>query len=102
MKSDSAIDPRLRVLFLVAAAVGIFLLPRIWMAATAAGVLSLAWLLVGLPPKRLVRQFYKLMPFGLFIDRVVCAHERGREPSTAGCHWHRHRRSTSAARRSAC
>ena len=67
MKADSAIDPRLRVLFLVAAAVGIFLLPRVWMAATAAGVLAVAWLVVGLPPKRLLRQIYKLVPFTVFI-----------------------------------
>src|SRR5437868_14298786 len=72
MKADSppsptSIDPRLRVLFLIAAAVGIFVLPRIWMAAAAAGLLSVAWLAVGLPPKRLVRQYYKLIPFGLFI-----------------------------------
>jgi len=26
----SSVDPRLRVLFLIAAAVGIFVLPRIW------------------------------------------------------------------------
>src|SRR3954451_1181448 len=66
-ESSPSIDPRLRVLFLVASAVGIFLLPRIWMAATAAGVLSIAWLLVGLPPKRLLRQYYKLIPFAVFI-----------------------------------
>ena len=44
MKADSAIDPRLRVLFLIASAVGIFLMPRLWMAATAAAVLAVAWL----------------------------------------------------------
>src|SRR5690348_6862827 len=63
----STVDPRLRVLFLVGAAVGIFVLPRLWMAATAAALLAVAWLAVGLPPRRLVRQVYKLIPFGLFI-----------------------------------
>src|SRR5213595_3542455 len=67
MKSASSIDPRLRVLFLVGTAVAIFMLPRVWMAATAAGVLAALWLLVGLPPARLGRQLYKLIPFGVFI-----------------------------------
>ncbi len=67
MNTDSAIDPRLRVLFLVGAAIGIFFMPRIWMVATAAGVLAVVWLAVGLPPRRLLRQVYKLVPFALFI-----------------------------------
>src|SRR5438132_10082926 len=67
MKSASSIDPRLRVLFLVGTAVGIFLLPRVWMAATAAGILAVLWIACGLPPKRLARQVYKLIPFTLFI-----------------------------------
>src|ERR1700745_3172628 len=67
MKLQSSIDPRLRVAFLIASAVGIFLLPRIWVAAAAAGALSIAWLVVGLPPRRLVRQYYKLIPFTVFI-----------------------------------
>lgn len=67
MPSNRTIDPRLRVLFLVSAAVGIFLLPRVWMAATAATLLALLWVLVGLPPSRLWRQIYKLLPFSLLI-----------------------------------
>ncbi len=67
MKSEWTIDPRLRVLFLVGAAVAIFLLPRVWMAGAAAGALAAAWLAVGLPPRRLARQVYKLVPFALFI-----------------------------------
>src|SRR5207245_966119 len=57
----------LRVLFLVGAAVGIFMLPRVWMAAMAAAVLAVLWIAVGLPPRRLARQVYKLIPFTLFI-----------------------------------
>ena len=81
------------MLFLIAAAVGIFLIPRVWMAGVAAGVLAIAWLLVGLPPKRLVRQIYKLIPFTIFIvgsyaltkedgavDRWVHWHGLGGEP----------------------
>ena len=87
MKADSNVDPRLRVLFLIAAAVGIFLLPRLWMAATAAGVLSAAWLAVGLPPKRLLRQYYKLVPFGLFI---VGSYALTKEDAAVDrwVHWH--------------
>src|SRR5437667_442429 len=57
MKSASSIDPRLRVLFLVGAAVGIFMLPRVWMAAMAAAVLAVLWIAVGLPPARLLRRW---------------------------------------------
>jgi hypothetical protein len=37
------------------------------MAATAAATLAVLWLVVGLPARKLVRQIYKLLPFGLFI-----------------------------------
>ncbi|MGZ3438530.1 MAG: CbiQ family ECF transporter T component, partial [Polyangia bacterium] len=87
MTSQRSIDPRVRVLFLIASAIGIFVLPRVWMAATAAGVLSIAWLAVGLPPRRLVRQYYKLIPFGLFI---VGSYALTRESETVDrwVHWH--------------
>jgi energy-coupling factor transporter transmembrane protein EcfT len=61
------LDPRLRVLYLVAAAVGVFFLHRLWEVAALVVVQGALWLGVGLGAKRLVRQVSKLWGFALFI-----------------------------------
>jgi len=61
------IDPRLRVLYLVALAVGVFFLRSIPAVLGVALVQAASWLLVGLPARRLGRQVVKLWGFTLFI-----------------------------------
>ncbi len=61
------LDPRLRVLFLLAVAVGVFFLHVVWQAAAACGALAVLWLVVKLPPRRLLRQVLKLWGFALFV-----------------------------------
>ena len=62
-----SLDPRLRVLYLAAIAVGIFflrgLVPITIVLAAQAGL----WFVVGLPPRRLLRQVMKLWGFAAFI-----------------------------------
>ncbi|HWL84570.1 MAG TPA: CbiQ family ECF transporter T component, partial [Polyangiaceae bacterium] len=62
-----ALDPRLRVLYLAVLALGAFAVRGLgWLALVAASQ-AIAWLIVGLPPRRLVRQVSKLWGFALFI-----------------------------------
>src|SRR5437764_1473388 len=61
------VDPRLRLLYLLGVAVGVFLLPRSWALAGAVAVQAVLWFVVGLPPRQLLRQFKKLWLFSLFI-----------------------------------
>jgi Cobalt transport protein len=61
------IDPRWRVLFVLAVAVGIFFLKQPWQVAIVLVVLALLWLVVGLGARALVRQVAKLWVFALFI-----------------------------------
>jgi hypothetical protein len=62
----AAIDPRLRVLYLLAVAVGVFFLPGGWVAGALALHVAL-WFVVRLPPRRLLRQIVKLWGFAAFI-----------------------------------
>jgi hypothetical protein len=61
------IDPRLRVAYLVAIAVGVFLLRRLGPLAALFGVQCVLWLVVGLPASKLARQMGKLWGFAAFI-----------------------------------
>lgn len=63
----SSVDPRLRVAFLLGCGLGVFALPRGLPVAVAVVTLAVSWLIVGLPPRRLVRQFTKLWLFALFV-----------------------------------
>ncbi len=67
MPSETRIDPRLRVLYLAALAVGVFLVKPLWALSALALSQALAWLLVGIPARRLLRQVTKLWGFALFI-----------------------------------
>src|SRR5262249_6723898 len=62
-----SVDPRLRVLYVLGVAVGVFLV-RAPAALAALLALQVAlWLAAGLPPRRLVRQITKLWGFTLFV-----------------------------------
>jgi hypothetical protein len=63
-----SIDPRLRVVYLAAVAVGVFFLKRPWQSELLVAVQALLWLAVGLGPRRLLRQVIKLWGFALFIS----------------------------------
>lgn len=63
----TTLDPRWRVLYLAAVAVGVFFLRKPWMSAVLVGAECVLWLLVGLGARRLVRQITKLWGFALFI-----------------------------------
>ena len=67
MTAESDVDPRLRVLFLVGTAVGIFFLPRLWMVGAALGAMIVLALAVGIPPKRVLRQIWKLWGLTAFL-----------------------------------
>ncbi|MBM4279368.1 MAG: hypothetical protein FJ137_00935, partial [Deltaproteobacteria bacterium] len=56
-----------RVAFLLVVAVGVFVLPRWWHCGGVALGLAVLWGIVGLPPRRLVRQVTKLWGLALFI-----------------------------------
>jgi hypothetical protein len=58
---------RLRVLYLLAVAVGVFLLPEAWQVAAVCLLQVALWFLVGLPPRRLLRQILKLWVFATLI-----------------------------------
>ena len=61
------VDPRARVVYLVAIAIGVFLVRAPLLVAALAASQALAWLAVGLGWRRLARQFKKLLGFALFI-----------------------------------
>src|SRR5260221_13137780 len=62
-----SVDPRLRVLYLGAVAVGAFALKDWRMSAGLLGAHAIAWLLLGLGPRALARQIWKLWGFSLLI-----------------------------------
>src|SRR5690242_17863154 len=62
-----SLDPRLRVLYLVGVAVGIFFLRSLGEVAIVLGVQAVLWFVVRLPPKKLIRNVLKLWGFVAFI-----------------------------------
>ncbi len=60
-------DARLRVLYLLTVAVGVFFLPSAGWVAAVLALQVILWLVVGLPPRRLLRQVGKLWLFSLVI-----------------------------------
>ena len=66
-------DPRLRVLYLVGVAIGVFFLRQPWQLGALAASQAILWLILGLPPRRLVRQVTKLWGFAAFIVTVCRA-----------------------------
>jgi hypothetical protein len=62
-----SLDPRLRVLYLAAVAIGIFFLRKPWQVGALLGAHAVVWLAVRLGAARLVRQVTKLWGFALFI-----------------------------------
>src|SRR5438094_518819 len=67
MATGDRIDPRWRVLYLVAVALGVFFLRAPWQVAALGGVQAVLWLAVGLGARRLGRQIVKLWGFALFV-----------------------------------
>src|SRR4051794_6047157 len=67
MPIESRVDPRLRVFYLAAIAVGVFFFHQLWQVAIVGGIQVVLWLALGLGPKRLLRQVSKLWGFALFI-----------------------------------
>jgi hypothetical protein len=61
------VDARLRVLYLIGVAVGIFFLRPLWQVAIVLGVQCVLWFVVGLPARGLLRQIVKLWGFALFL-----------------------------------
>jgi hypothetical protein len=67
MSAGPDLDPRLRVLYLLGIAVGVFVLSAWWQLAAVLGLQLVLWFAVGLPLRRLGRQLFKLSVFALFI-----------------------------------
>lgn len=61
------LDPRLRVLYLLALAVGVFLLREPWQLGVVFGAQLVLWFVARLPARQLVRQLSKLWLLALFI-----------------------------------
>lgn len=61
------VDARLRVLYLLGVALGIFFLRPLWQVAIVLGVQCVLWFVVGLPARGLLRQILKLWGFALFL-----------------------------------
>jgi hypothetical protein len=61
------VGPRLRVVYLLAVAVGLFFLHRPLWVGLAVVSQAVAWLAVGLPPRRLARQVFKFWGFALLV-----------------------------------
>ena len=82
------VDPRLRVLYVIAVAVGIFLVKPLWGVAALLGAQCVLWLVVGLPPRRLARQIFKLWGFALLLvaSYLLTGSDDG-EP-VKWIHWH--------------
>lgn len=66
-QARASVGPRVRVLYLLAVAVGVFLLVSPWAVAAVLVLQLVAWPAVGLPLRRLGRQVFKLWTFTLFI-----------------------------------
>jgi hypothetical protein len=67
MSTGSRVDPRVRVLYLLSVAVGLFAFHRLDVVASVAAAQAALWLIVGLGARRLARQITKLWFFTLFI-----------------------------------
>jgi hypothetical protein len=67
MSAPRAIDPRLRVVFLLAVAVGAFLVRAPLALAGGAALLAVGWLAAGLGARRLARQVLKLWGLATFV-----------------------------------
>ena len=67
MATESRVDPRLRVLYLLSVACGVFAFHRLPVVAAITAAQCVLWLAVGLGPRRLVRQLTKLWLFTIFI-----------------------------------
>ena len=78
--SERGIDPRLRALYLVGVAVGVFFLPDWKLCAAVAGAQVVAWLSLGLGVKALLRQLRKLV---LFLAVIAVAYALvGEDPAS--------------------
>lgn len=75
------LDPRWRVAYLLAVAVGVFLVPALWMSAAALAVQAVLWLAVGLGARELPRQLGKLWGFALLVlvSYALSSTEDGRD-----------------------
>jgi len=76
----ATLDPRLRALYLVAVAIGVFLVHTWWIVGIVAAVQAVLWLSVGLGIPRLLRQLRKLSLFLGFI--LVCFALVRNDPAT--------------------
>src|SRR5256885_11314306 len=61
------LDPRVRVLYLAAIAIGIFFLRELWQVGAVLALQCALWLIVKLPPRLLLRKIGKLWGFAAFI-----------------------------------
>lgn len=80
MPSESRVDPRLRVLYLLSVALGLFAFHRLDVVAAVVALQATLWLVVGLGAGRLARQLRKLWFFTLFI--VVSYALTSEDPAT--------------------
>jgi hypothetical protein len=80
MPAESRIDPRLRVLYLLSVALGLFAFHRLDVVAALVALQAALWLVVGLGAGRLWRQIRKLWFFTLFI--VVSYALTSEDPAT--------------------
>jgi hypothetical protein len=67
MATEKRIDPRLRVLYLLSVAGGVFVFHALPVVAAITAAQAVLWLVVGLGPRRLWRQIRKLWFFTLFV-----------------------------------
>jgi energy-coupling factor transporter transmembrane protein EcfT len=67
MQHGMRIDPRLRVLYLIAVGLGVFFLRKPWEVSALLAAHVVLWLVVGLPVSSLLRRVMKLWGFALFI-----------------------------------
>jgi len=76
-------------LYLLAVAVGIFFLHPLWQVAAVLGLQMVLWLAVGLPPRRLVRQTFKLWGFALFLvlSYALARSDEGAPEQWVRWHW---------------
>src|SRR4051812_12593584 len=84
MNPDLRIDPRLRVLYLLGVAIGVFFIKPLWGVAIAAALQAVMWLVAGLPLRRLARSIFKLWAFAAFI---IASYALAFEDSVEGDRW---------------